>query len=95
MKLETILLKPVLTEKSSLLVKEKKYMFEVSEKANKDQIQYAVENLFNVKVGSVRIVIRKGKERKTGKRMKVKKLADRKIGIITLKEGKIDLFPQT
>ena len=38
--------------------------------------------------------LRKGKEKKVGKKGLFKKTADRKIAFIKLIEGKIDLFPQ-
>ena len=40
------------------------------------------------------MMIRKGKAKKTGKKMRIKKMADRKIAFVKLIEGKIDLFPQ-
>lgn len=94
MKVDEILIKPVVTEKGSILAKTKTYMFVTHLKANKHQIKEALEKLYKVKVSSVKIMIRKGKERKVGRKMTVKKLADRKIAFIKLAEGKIDLFPQ-
>ena len=39
-------------------------------------------------------MVRKGKKRRVGRRMKVKNMADKKIAFIKVSEGKIDLFPQ-
>ena len=89
-----VLIKPILTEKATNLVQNQVYMFEVDKKANKFQIKQALEKLYKVKTGEVKIMIRKGKEKKAGKKMQIKRMADRKIAFIKLIEGKIDLFPQ-
>ncbi|KKP60694.1 MAG: 50S ribosomal protein L23 [Candidatus Roizmanbacteria bacterium GW2011_GWA2_34_18] len=94
MLINKVLIKPILTEKATNLVQSNVYMFEVDKRANKFQIKQALEKLYKVKTGAVKIMIRKGKERKTGKKMRIKKMADRKIAFIRLIEGKIDLFPQ-
>lgn len=94
MKVNQIILKPVLSEKSTNLIKDSFYMFEVDNKTNKYQIKAALEKLYPVKVGKMTINNRKGKTRKVGRRMIKKKLGSRKIVFVKLKEGKIDLFPQ-
>ncbi len=94
MLINEVLIKPILTEKATNLVQSQVYMFEVDKKANKFQIKQALEKLYRVKTGEVKIMIRKGKEKKTGKKMQIKKMADRKIAFVKLIEGKIDLFPQ-
>lgn len=95
MKINDVIIAPVLTEKATNLVKEQIYMFEVNIKANKFQIKEILEKIYKVKVSDVRVMIRKGKSRRFGRRMTTKKLTDRKIAFVKLKEGKIDLFPQT
>jgi large subunit ribosomal protein L23 len=95
MKIETVLIHPVLTEKATNLVKDNVYTFIVSEKANKFQIKEAVEKLYKVKVSAIKSVTRKGKQKKVGRRMITKQLSDKKIVYIKLAEGKIDIFPQT
>ncbi|OGK25108.1 50S ribosomal protein L23 [Candidatus Roizmanbacteria bacterium RIFCSPLOWO2_01_FULL_37_13] len=94
MKINEILIKPIVTEKATNLVKDKVYTFETNPKANKNQIKEALEKLYQVKVLKVRIMIRKGKKKKVGRRMVVKKLPDKKVAFIQISEGKIDLFPQ-
>ncbi|EKE14710.1 MAG: hypothetical protein ACD_12C00330G0007 [uncultured bacterium] len=89
-----ILVKPILTEKATNLVQSNVYMFEVDLKANKNQVKQTLEKLYKVKTGTVKIMVRKGKEKKVGKKGLLKKTADRKIAFIKLIEGKIDLFPQ-
>jgi len=95
MKINEILFKPKITEKAMEKVKDSVYLFEVNIKAGKHQIKQAVEKLFPVKVLSVRTVMRKGKIRKLGKRMREKKMPDTKLAYIKVGKGKIDLFPQT
>ena len=63
---EEIIIKPIITEKSSGGVAEGKYTFKVAKKATKIQIANAVEALFNVKVLSVNTMIVKGKEKRVG-----------------------------
>lgn len=94
MRIDQVIIRPVLTEKATNLVKDKVYTFEVNPKANKFQIAESLEKLFQVKVGTVRVARRAGKVRKTGRKMIPKKTASRMIAYIKVKEGKIDLFPQ-
>lgn len=94
MKVNEVLVKPVVTEKASVLANAKTYMFITNVKANKNQIKEALEKIYKVKVDYVKIMVRKGKTRKVGKKMAVKQLPNKKIAFIKLSEGKIDLFPQ-
>lgn len=95
MKLNNILIQPLITEKTSGMAQHKVYTFLVHTEANKDQIALAVEQLFGVVVNNIKTTIRKGKEKKVGKKMNIKMMPDRKIAYITLKKGTIDLFPQS
>ncbi|MBI5123004.1 50S ribosomal protein L23 [Candidatus Roizmanbacteria bacterium] len=94
MLINEVLIKPILTEKATNLVQNQVYMFEVDKRANKHQVKQALEKLYKVKTGEVKMMIRKGKEKKVGKKGLLKKTADRKIAFVKLIEGKIDLFPQ-
>lgn len=94
MQINDIIMKPVLTEKATNLTKDKVYMFEVGKKVTKHQVRTALEQLYKVSVAEVRMMIRKGKERRVGRRMTAKKLPDTKIAYVVIKEGTIDLFPQ-
>jgi large subunit ribosomal protein L23 len=63
-----IVVKPIITEKSSLLKDTaNQYVFVVQRDANKIEIKKAVEKLFKVKVVSVHISNMEGKKRKVGK----------------------------
>ena len=61
-----IILKPLVTEKSTAQMEEKKYSFVVDKKANKIQIKNAVEEIFDVKVRDVNTLSVKGKPRRMG-----------------------------
>lgn len=95
MNIKEIIISLVLTEKATDLAKSQVYMFNVNLKANKSQIKEFIEKIYKVKVDQVRVMIRKGKKRRFGKKMKIKKITDTKIAYVKLKEGKIDIFPQT
>jgi large subunit ribosomal protein L23 len=73
MNLNEILIKPIITEKSTVVREKGVYVFKVSPRSNKIVIKQAVEKLFSVKVNKVRIVIQKPKVKtnlKTGKKNK-------------------------
>ena len=58
-----ILLKPLITEKTSNLSEENKYAFLVNVKANKVEIKKAVEEMYGVGVSSVNTSINLGKKK--------------------------------
>ena len=58
---EDIIIKPIITEKSSNGLTDGKYTFKVAKKATKVQIAKAVETLFNVKVKEKRVGANAGK----------------------------------
>jgi large subunit ribosomal protein L23 len=63
-----IIVRPIITEKSSLLKDTgNQYIFEVQRNANKIEIKKAVEKLFKVKVASVRVITMEGKKKRLGK----------------------------
>lgn len=62
-----IIKKPIVTEKTTKLKEENKYVFEVDKNANKNDIKIAIEKMFNVDVESVYTSIVKGKLRRYGR----------------------------
>ena len=62
-----IILAPVITEKSSAALSDKKYTFRVADGANKIEIAKAVEEIFGVKVATVNTISMKGKKRRYGR----------------------------
>ena len=79
---EEIILKPIVTEKSSTALAENKYTFKVAKKATKIEIKRAVEKLFGVKVLSVNTMTVKGKEKRV--RYQTGKTPDWKKAIVTV-----------
>jgi large subunit ribosomal protein L23 len=90
-----IIISPLVTEKSSVAAQKKVYSFIVAIKSTKHSVAEAIESIFKVKVAEVNVFVRKGKEKRVGKKMMYKTRADKKIAIVKLKDGVIDLFPQT
>lgn len=62
-----IIVRPIITEKSSKLMAMNKYTFEVLPQANKIDIRHAVEEVFKVKVVSVHTMKIKGKPKRMGR----------------------------
>ena len=85
-----VLLSPVISEKSYGLLDENKYTFLVRPDANKTQIKIAVEKIFGVKVGNVNTLNRSGKRKRT--RAGFGKRADTKRAVVTVREGRIEIF---
>jgi large subunit ribosomal protein L23 len=87
-----IIRRPLVTEKSTQQKEaSRQYAFEVNRKANKNEIQSAVERLFKVKVLEVRTCNVLGKVKRLGR--KYGKRPDWKKAIVTLKEGdRIEFF---
>lgn len=86
-----ILKAPHISEKSALMGDAaNQAVFQVSLDANKAEIKQAVEQLFNVKVASVRTVKMKGKTKRQGLRRG--KRSDWKKAYVSLEQGhEIDL----
>lgn len=92
--MNSMLIKPIITEKSMNQASTGTYMFEVPKNANKITIKSAVNKQFKVEVVDVRISVLKGKIKKfrghTGKRI------DKKRAYVTIKKGqKIDAFEES
>ncbi len=85
MNIYQVLLKPTITEKSTLLQESGRYTFEIDPRANKIQVKEAVQRNFNVTVTDVNITKLHGKRKRYGPR--VKKMPDIKKAVVTLKPG--------
>ena len=91
MQLHDVLIRPVITEKSTMLMEEGKYTFRVPLTANKVQIRQAVEKIFNVKVEKVATIRVLGKTKRMGRTQGQR--SDYKKAIVTLKAGEsIEFF---
>lgn len=62
-----VLIKPIVTEKSTGLMEENKYTFKVDRNANKIEIKHAVETLFKVNVTDVKTMNVIGKLKRQGR----------------------------
>jgi len=85
---QTIISQPIVSEKGTQLLKENKYIFRVPLKVNKIEIRKAVEELFKVRVESVRTMHVRGKSRKWRGRT-TGKVSHWKKAIVKLKEGEV------
>lgn len=91
MDMHDLLLKPIITEKTTMLMSDGKYTFKVPLHANKIEIRKAVESVFNVKVKSVATIRVLGKVKRMGKFDG--KRSDYKKAVVTLQEGEtIEFF---
>ena len=85
---------PCLTEKSNLLQEvQNQVVFKVNPAANKIEIKQAVEDLFNVKVRSVKTAMMHGKKRRVGIKS-LGRASDWKKAYITLSEGEINFLDE-
>jgi len=80
-----VILKPVITEKSTAGSERNEVTFKVRLDATKAEIKSAVEALFDVKVRSVNTLVVKGKTKRW--RGKPYRRSDEKKAIVTLAEG--------
>ena len=99
LRIEDILVRPLITEKNTVLMEIGQYSFEVAREANKFQIREAVEKAFSVKVLAVNTLNVKAKAKsrtasRRGGRITGHEAAWKKA-IVTLAPGdRIDLFEQ-
>jgi large subunit ribosomal protein L23 len=89
-----VILRPLVTEKSTALAGANKYVFEVDSRANKPQIKEAVEKAFNVTVTGVNVIVMKGKRHGSRRfRRRITQAPDWKKAIVTLAaDNHIELF---
>ena len=85
MNIHQVLIKPTITEKSTILQESGKYTFQVAPKANKVEVKQAIEQNFNVTVLYVNITKLRGKKKRYGPR--AVKQPDIKKAVVTLQAG--------
>ena len=85
MEARDIIIRPLITEKSTTLMAEGKYVFEVAKSANKIEIAKAISQIFKVKVASVNTINVEGKVKRMGR--SVGKRSDYKKAIVKLAAG--------
>jgi large subunit ribosomal protein L23 len=80
-----VIVRPLITEKATILAGEQKYAFEVDRRANKNQVRSAIETAFSVRVVKVNTMKVHGKRRRTARGYT--RGHDWKKAIVTLAEG--------
>jgi large subunit ribosomal protein L23 len=86
-----ILVRPIITEKNTMLNDQGRYTFEVLQDANKIEIKRAVEEIFKVKVKAVNTMKVPGKLRRMGRTSGMTRTW--KKAVVTLAPGeRIELF---
>ena len=89
--LRDVLIRPVITEKSSAMMQDNKYTFIVPLKSNKVEVRQAVERIFKVKVLDVHTLRVLGKTKRMGRHQG--KRSDYKKAIVKLAPGqRIEFF---
>jgi len=86
-----IIIRPVISEKSTELAGSNKYVFQVAMDANKMMVSRAVKEIFGVNPEKVNIMVVRGRTRRL--RFRAGKKSAWKKAVVTLKPGeKIELF---
>lgn len=80
-----VVVKPIITEKATMVGEYNQWVFEVAKTASKPQIKAAVEALFGVKVTAVNTLVAKGKTKRW--RGQPYRRSDSKKAIVTLADG--------
>lgn len=91
MDVRDVLIRPIITEKSTALMAENRYTFLVPLTVNKVEVRQAVEHVFKVKVEAVNTVRVLGKTKRMGRTQG--KRSDYKKAIVKLAPGeRIEFF---
>lgn len=91
MSIYDILIAPIITEKSTKLIEQNQYTFEVNKSATKTTVKKAVEQIFKVKVTQVKIINEEKQKRRVGQHQGFTPAV--KKAIVTLAEGHhLDVF---
>lgn len=86
-----VIVRPIVTEKSTVATEAGKYVFEVADRANKAQIREAVEAIFEVNVTKVNVSRVRGKWRRYGRSRG--RRPDWKKATVTVQSGQtIEIF---
>ena len=86
-----IIVRPLITEKTTKLIEDNKYTFEVKQGSNKVEVAKAVEELWQVKVVAVNMINTQRKTRRVGKYEGLRPAVQK--AVVTLAKGdKLDVF---
>ena len=90
---KSIVIKPIITEKATMLGKENKYVFLVTDGAASPEVKKVIEATYKVKVARVQAINTKSKKRRLGATLGIQ--PGYRKAIVTLKKGeKLDILPQ-
>ena len=92
MEARDIIKRPVITERSSEMMAEKKYTFEVDTRATKTQVKSAIEEIFGVQVAKVNVMNYKGKFKRVGKFGGYTNKRRKAVVTLTTESNEIELF---
>ncbi len=93
MNARSVIIRPVISEKSYALLAANKYTFRVHQSATKTQVRQAIEQIFGVRVQGVRTVNVKAKPKRRG--LSVGKRRHWKKAVVTLHpDDSIELFDE-
>ncbi|NYV68283.1 50S ribosomal protein L23 [Bacillus sp. Gen3] len=92
MDVRDIIKRPVITERSTDVMADKKYTFEVDVRANKTQVKDAVEAIFGVKVAKVNVMNYKGKFKRMGRHAGYTNKRRKAIVTLTADSKEIEFF---
>jgi len=91
MNVNEVLIKPLITEKNTMLGAEGKYTFKIDRRANKTQVKEAVEAIFKVNVTAVNTISVPPKTRRVGRT--IGKTQAWKKAVVTLRPGqRLEIF---
>lgn len=62
-----LIIRPIITEETSDMMNDNKYVFEVAMKTNKIEVKQAIEQIFGVKVTKVNTLVVPGKPKNYGR----------------------------
>jgi large subunit ribosomal protein L23 len=83
----SVIIRPVVSEKSYALLDQGVYTFVVAPDANKIEIRHAVEAIFGVNVVNVNTLNRPGKRKRNRRQQTFGKRPDTKRALVTLAPG--------
>lgn len=95
MRISRNITKPIITEKTTNMVAENKYVFKVDLKASKKSIKSDLKRIFGVDITDIKTMIIPGKKKRVLKTRGHTKTSKWKKAVVKVKEGQsIDLFPK-
>jgi large subunit ribosomal protein L23 len=92
MEARDVIKRPVITERSTEIMADKKYTFEVDPRATKGQIKGALEEIFGVKVQTVNTANYKGKFKRVGRHTGYTSKRKKAVVTLTSESKELDFF---